>query len=143
MKNFEFLEHVSDIYIAAYGRDLKESYENAALAMFQTMTEVNSIEPETKVEVTVEGDDEESLLYNWLENLLVRFEVDGLLFGKFKIKDIDNNNNGKFRLSGEAYGEQYNPEKHISKVAIKAVTYHGMEIKKDRNQVVVKVLFDI
>lgn len=141
MKKFEFLEHTSDVYVAAYGRSLKEAYENVAYAMFQTMTELDSVKPETKVEVAVEGDDEESLLYNWLESLLIKFEVDELLFSKFKIKELERL--GKFRLAAEAYGEQYDPEMHISKVAIKAVTYHGMEIKKDKEQIVVKVLFDI
>ena len=32
-KSFEFLEHMADAYIAAYGKDLAEAFENAALAM--------------------------------------------------------------------------------------------------------------
>ncbi len=142
MGKYEFLEHTSDVYVAAYGRDLKEAYENAALAMFQTMTELGDIKSETMVKINVEGDDEESLLYNWLEKLLLEFEVGGLLLMRFKVNKLERQN-GKFRLSAEAYGEPYNPVKHISKVAIKAVTYHGMEIKKEKDRAIVKVLFDI
>ena len=45
MKKFEFLEHIADAYIAAYGKDLAEAFENAALAMFETMTDTARVEP--------------------------------------------------------------------------------------------------
>ncbi len=38
-KGFEFLEHMADAYVAAYGKNLAEAFENAALAMFNVMTE--------------------------------------------------------------------------------------------------------
>ena len=110
--------------------------------MFQIMTELDNIDPTTEVELEVEGDDEEALLYNWLESLLVKFEVNGLLFSSFKIKQLDRKRE-KYGITAKAYGELYNPEKHESKVAVKAITYHGMEIKKDRAQTTVKVLVDI
>ena len=133
---------MSDVYVAAYGKDLKEAYENAASAMFQTMTELDHIGSNAEVELEVEGVDEGALLYNWLESLLVKFEVDGLLFSRFKIKQLERKRE-RYRIKAKAYGELYNPKKHESKVAIKAVTYHGMEIKKDSDQTTVKVLFDI
>ena len=133
---------MSDVYVAAYGRDLKEAYENAASAMFQTMTELDTINPDTEVELEVEGDDEGALLYNWLESLLVKFEVDGLLFSCFKITQLERKRE-KYRITAKAYGELYNPKKHESKVAVKAITYHRMEIKKNRDQATVKVLLDI
>ena len=36
---FEFLEHTADVYIAAYGKNLAEAFENAAFAMSNVMTE--------------------------------------------------------------------------------------------------------
>jgi SHS2 domain-containing protein len=41
---YEFLEHVSDAYIATYGRSLEEAFQNAALAMFEVMTDTHKIE---------------------------------------------------------------------------------------------------
>ena len=37
---FEFLEHTADVYIRAYGKTMEEAYENAALAMFEVMTDL-------------------------------------------------------------------------------------------------------
>ncbi|RLI06129.1 archease [Candidatus Bathyarchaeota archaeon] len=139
---FRFLEHVSDIYVEAYGENLEEAFENVALAMFEAMTELDKISPKLKREVMVEGEDEEALLYNWLEELLVKFEVENLIFSKFNVHKIEPLNE-KLRLRAEVFGEPFNPQHHSSKVGIKAVTYHGMEIKRENGKVTVKVLFDI
>ena len=142
MKKFEFLEHMADAYIAAYGRSLAEAFENAALAMFETMTDTSKVEPKIEDEIEVEGFDEQSLLYNWLESLIVKFEMTGNLYSKFKITDIEKTEGG-FRLKAKVWGEQFNPEKHPQKVGIKAVTYHRMEIKKEPEKVTVKFLLDL
>jgi len=142
VKRFEFLEHTADAYIAAYGRSLAEAFENAALAMFETMTDTSKVEPKIEDEIEVEGFDEQSLLYNWLESLIVKFEMTGNLYSKFKITDIEKTEGG-FRLKAKVWGEQFNPEKHPQKVGIKAVTYHRMEIKKEPEKVTVKFLLDL
>jgi len=142
VKRFEFLEHMADAYIAAYGRSLAEAFENAALAMFETMTDTAKVEPKIEDEIEVEGFDEQSLLYNWLESLIVKFEMTGNLYSKFKITDIEKTD-GEFRLKAKVWGEQFNPEKHPQKVGIKAVTYHRMEIKKEPEKVTVKFLLDL
>jgi len=140
---FEFLEHMADVYIAAYGEDLNEAFENAALAMFETMTNTIDVEPKIEENIEVEGEDEQALLYNWLEELLVRFEVENMLYSKFEVLSIERGPDGRFRLKAKAYGESFNPDKHKQKVGIKAVTYHRMEIKKEQNSVVIKFILDI
>jgi len=142
VKRFEFLEHTADAYIAAYGRSLAEAFENAALAMFETMTDTAKVEPKIEDEIEVEGFDEQSLLYNWLESLIVKFEMTGNLYSKFKITQIEKTEGG-FRLRAKVWGEQFNPEKHPQKVGIKAVTYHRMEIEKEPEKVTVKFLLDL
>lgn len=139
---FEFLEHMADVYIAAYGEDLYEAFENAALAMFETMTNTADVKPKIEETVEVEGYDEQSLLYNWLEDLLVRFEVENMLYSKFEVLSIGEKD-GRLRLKAKVYGEPFNPEKHKQKVGIKAVTYHRMEIIKEPNNVIVKFILDI
>lgn len=141
-KGFKFLEHTADIYIAAYGRNLAEAFENAALAMFDVMTDVNKISPEVKDHVKVEADDEYALLYSWLEALLVKFETEGMFYSRFKVSSLNQTSEG-FRLEAEIFGEKFNPEKHVQKVGVKAVTYHRMEIIKKPDVVTVKFILDI
>lgn len=141
-KGFEFLEHTADAYIAAYGKDLAEAFENAALAMFDVMIEVEKVSPKIEDDVEVEAEDEHALLYSWLEALLVKFEINEMLYSKFKVLDLSQISEG-FRLRAKIWGEKFKPEKHPQRVGVKAVTYHLMEIIKEQNKVTVKFILDI
>ncbi len=141
-KDFEFLEHTADAYIAAYGKDLAEAFENAALAMFEVMTEVEGVSPEIEDYVEAEAEDEYALLYSWLEALLVKSEIKEMLYSKFKILDMPKTSEG-FRLSAKIWGERFDPNKHAQKVGVKAVTYHRMEIIKESKKVTLKFILDI
>ena len=141
-KKFEFLEHTADAYVAAYGKDLAEAFENAALATFDVMTEVEKVEPKEEDYVEVEAEDEYALLYSWLEALIVKFEITERLYSKFQVENIDETSEG-FRLRAKIWGEKFSPERHPRKVGVKAVTYHRMEISKKPANVTVKFILDI
>ena len=141
-KNFKFLEHMADAYIAAYGKDLAEAFENAAAAMFEVMTDIKKVKPEVEDYVEVEAADEYALLYNWLEELLVKSEINEMLYSKFEISELARTADG-FRLKAKIWGEKFNPEKHPQKVGVKAVTYHQMEIRKEPGKTTVKFILDI
>jgi SHS2 domain-containing protein len=139
---FEFLEHTADVYIAAYGKSLAEGFENAALAMFEVMTDTEKVSADVEDSVEVEAEDEYALLYSWLEALLVKFETKNMLFSKFKISNLDETSEG-FRIKATVWGEKFNAEKHAQKVAVKAVTYHRMEIIKEIDKVTLEFILDI
>jgi SHS2 domain-containing protein len=139
---FEFLEHTADVLIAAHGASLEEAFENAALAMFEVMTDTEKVNPSMEDFVEVEAEDEYALLYSWLEALLVKFEVKGTLYSKFKISSLEDLTEG-FRLKANVWGEKFDPQKHAQKVAVKAVTYHRMEIIKEVDKATVEFILDI
>jgi len=141
-KEFEFLEHTADIYIAAYGHDMAEAFENAARAMFETMTNIDSVKPVIKESVEVEGEDKKELLYVWLEELLIRFDTSGRLYSKFDVKEINETSSG-YELKAVIYGEPFDPAKHIQKVGVKAITYHRMEIEETPKGVILRFILDI
>lgn len=138
---FEFLEHTADAYIAAYGKSLAEAFENAALAMFETMAYTERVKDLEEESVEVEGDDEEALLYSWLEELLLKFEIEGKLYSRFKVDEIRTSPEG-YVLEARIWGEPYDRERHGSKTDVKAVTYHRMEILRN-DMVTVKYILDI
>jgi len=139
---FEFLEHTADIYIAAHGRTLEEAFENAALATFETMTNTKKVTPQHEETVNVEGHDVKELLYNWLEALLVQFETTEKLYSKFRITCLEKVKRG-YKLQAKILGEKFNPNKHLGKVGVKAITYHKMEIIKTPYRVTAKFVLDI
>ncbi len=142
MKKFEFLEHISDAYIAAYGKTLEEAFENAALAMFEVMTDTSKVEAKRKYSIETTGIDLYSLLYNWLEELLIIYGRDNVMLSKFKVYEIKKLNE-EYYIRGEAWGEEFDPNKHEQRTEIKAVTYSLMEIKKKNGMFEVRVVFDI
>lgn len=141
-KKYEFLEHTADVYIAAYGESLEEAFENAALSMFDVMTEVERVEHKVEDHVEVSGYDYYALLYNWLEKLLVLFETKGNLYSRFAVSRIREAPDD-LKFEARIWGEPYDAEKHPQKVAIKAVTYHQMEITKEPRKITLRFILDI
>jgi len=141
-RSYEFLEHTADAYIAAHGKDLTQAFENAALAMFNVITETKTVTPKTEDQVEVTAEDEQALLYSWLEALLVKSEINQTLYSKFQVSELNKTPEG-LRLKAKIWGEKYNPKKHPQKVGVKAVTYHRMEIIKKPNKVTLKFILDI
>ena len=139
---FEFLEHTADVYIASYGKTMEEAFENAAIAMFEVMTDTQKVKSTLEDSILVKGKDELELLYNWLEILIVNFEVKNRLYSKFKILSLKKNL-GFFTLNAKIWGEIFDPKKHVQKVGVKAITYHRMEIIKDPNKVTLEFILDI
>jgi len=141
-KRFKFLEHTADVYIAAYGRTLEEAYANAGVALFEVMTDTSKVDSKVCEKIEVEGFDKQSLLYNWLEELLYLFEVKNLVFSKIRVQSISKKND-TFILTAEAWGEPFDPQKHEQRTLVKAVTYSLMEISEENGKYVVKFVLDI
>ena len=139
---FEFLEHTADVYIRAFGTTIEEAYENAALAMFEVMTDTDKITQMQEETLEVEAEDQYALLYNWLEALLVKFETNNTVYSKFQItnwKETDEN----FKFEAKIWGEKFDPQKHPPRVGVKAVTYHRMVVIRDKDRVVLEFILDI
>ncbi|MGQ9479578.1 MAG: archease [Thermoproteota archaeon] len=138
---YDYLEHTSDIYVQAYGKDLEEAFENAALGLTGIITDISRISPETSVEETVEATDVQMLLYKWLEAILVRLDADQMVFSEFDVK-IEKRDE-MYVLKAVMRGERFKPGVHSSGMYVKAVTLHDMEIEESRRRASVKVLLDI
>ena len=142
-KKFTFLEHMADAYIEAYGDTLEELFENAAIAMFEVMTDTSKVSPVEVRSVETEGFDLESLLYKWLEEWLIIRDSENMVFSKFKVKKIAKVREDKYIIEGLGWGERFNPEVHEIRTEVKAVTYHMMEIKQKNGKWVARFLLDI
>ncbi|MDR1993636.1 MAG: archease [Nitrososphaerota archaeon] len=141
-EKFEFLEHTADTYIRAHATRMEEAYENAALALFETMTDSTKITQTQEATLEVEAEDQYALLYNWLEALLIKFDTEGLLFSKFQITNWKETPES-FSFTAKMWGEPFNPKKHPQKVGVKAVTYHLMAVIREPERVLLEFILDI
>src|SRR5512146_987235 len=121
MEHFEEVEHTADWAFRARGSDLKQLFANAASAMFELQARQTLPPAETvEREVEVRGFDPETLLVNWLNELLYLQEKHGETYTKFDIQEISETAL-RARLRGRV-------STRVTRM-IKAVTFHGLEIK--------------
>ena len=125
MKSYEYFEATADVGLRAYGKNLNEAFENASMAIFNIISDTSGIDAVREIEFEVTSEDEVSLLYDYLEELLFHHEVDFMLFSEFSV-EIDDD----LHLKATAWGEEINWDKHERKTEIKAITLHKMAVKK-------------
>lgn len=135
MKKFEFLEHTADIKFQAFGKTREEVFINCALALSNVLYD-RKIREKKIYKLKAQGDDNESLLYNFLEELLFLFDTENFLLSKVKEIKIKDN-----RITAKLTGD--NSEKYEIKTYIKSPTYNDMFIKKERGWWVAQVVMDV
>ncbi len=128
--SWEHLEHTADVLIRARGRVLEEAFEQAALAVYEVITDTSGVNPEHRIEVEVDGMDLENLLYRWIEELLLYTDTEGLVFSRFAVCKIDKTDDA-YKLVASVWGEPFDPERHEPRTIVKAMTYAQMEIKRE------------
>jgi SHS2 domain-containing protein len=141
MKKFEFLPHPADEYIVGYGKDLREAYENLALGLNEFMVPLKEVKPKVTRNIEVESEDKAALTFDFLTEFLILHDSENLVFAEVKVTSFEQTSKG-FKIKATAKGEEFNPEKHHQGTAIKAITYHELEIK-EKPKASIKVLVDI
>jgi SHS2 domain-containing protein len=136
-KDFEILNHTADVGIIAYGADLKQAFANAGKALFSLITELDDVKEVLHRDAELTASDEESLLVEWLNELIYQFDTEGILFKRFEIAQLDSTH-----LKARGYGEKVNKARHKIKMGVKAATYHMLKVEKNGGYKV-QVLFDI
>ncbi len=138
---YEYLDEItSDQLFRAYGSTLPEVFRTAAKAMFGVMYDLDEVQADREVEVSATGNDEEQLLYDWLSNLLIEFEVVGVFFAEFTNIIIKEVPNVGFQLKGIAKGDQKMPE---LRTHVKGVTFHRFSLERVNNRYVATVVVDV
>ncbi len=127
----------ADVAFIAYGKSLEELMANSAYAMFDIMVDLKDVEPKEERVVEVEGEDYEEMLFNFLNELLVFYGAENLIFSEFEVK-IDGN-----KLKAVAKGEVFDENKHKSKIEVKAATYHKMRVWQENGIWKASVILDI
>lgn len=139
---YKFLPHTTDAYIEAVGSTFEEAFENAGLSLFDTMCDLKSISAKITDSIQAQGADEVALLYDWLEALLLKFELERKVYNRFDIPLVKKGSGG-VGFKAKAYGESYSREKHGSKVEVKAVTYHRMEVVRKDGVTTLRFILDL
>jgi len=135
---YETFEHTADLGLRVRAADLNQLFIEAAQGLFSAIVDdLGTVEPKQKIEVNLHGDDLGYLLFDWLNDLLYRFDTEHLLFGKFEVR-IEKQN-----LLASAWGEPLNPSRHSLAHEVKAITYHSLRVEKENDGWLAEVIVDI
>jgi SHS2 domain-containing protein len=132
------IAHTADVAYRIQGDSLAEIYVNAAHALMATMTDRRGLRLKESRDIEVDAPDREALLVAWLNYLLYLYDVDGFLGRIFEILELSEE-----RLQARARGEKFDPERHVGKTAVKAATYHHLEITPRNQGWQATVIFDL
>jgi SHS2 domain-containing protein len=96
------------------------------------------VRPLQALQVVVEADDRADLMVRWLSELNFLHVTEGWLFCAFDLEERTDR-----RLVATVRGERIHPGRHVIYTEIKAVTYHGLEIRQDEDGWHAQVIFDL
>ncbi len=138
MEDFEILDISGDVGIRAFGRDMQGAFINAAIGMYSLITNLDTIEEKSTIDITVEDTSLDGLLVSWLNELIFYFDTYGFLGKKIEVRHLSDN-----KIVTVVKGEEFDPKRHEGKLLIKAATYHKLRIEKKDGICEVEVIFDI
>lgn len=134
----ELFEHTADLGLRAAAPDLDTLYAEAAACLFSAILEdPSTVQLREAVAVEIAGTDREYLLFDWLKDLLYRFDAEHMVFGRFEVKVRPDG------LTATAWGEPFDPARHMLGHEVKAITYHELKVEQTPNGWLAEVIVDI
>ena len=134
----ELFEHTADLGLRARAADLNTLFAEAAACLFSAIVEdPQSVRPLMEQSITISGEDRELLLFDWLRELLFRFDAEQMLFSEFVVAVRSDG------LSAKVRGEPHDATRHTLSHEVKAITYHGLLVQTTDDGWLAEVIVDI
>ncbi len=138
MSFYEIIEDVTaDTGIRVKGESVEEVFCKAILATFNEITDINCIDVSEEYLIELSGE-MPYLLVDVINRALLLFESKKFVAKKCSVLELSSSY-VKILLRGGTF----DPQRHESKLLIKAATYHRLKLEKVENQVIAEVIFDI
>lgn len=131
-------EHTADIGLSAKADDLPGLYEAMAEGLAELMCPRAQVEPGDSRELSIQAEDAEALLVDFLSEVRAIIQVDRFLVGTVHVRDVS-----ETALMVELFGEPMDPDRHSLGHDVKAVTYHQLLVGKQDGKWVARVILDV
>jgi len=129
---YRFIEHPSDIIIEGRNKTFEKTLEDVAHGMFTQMGAEQAEEKE-KIRIESKATTVEDLVVDALSKIVAECEAVPFTPKRAEVTKTDEHS-----LHIIVYGERKQP-----KNIIKGVTYHELQIRREKNIWTIRVLFDI
>jgi SHS2 domain-containing protein len=135
---YEVFEHTADLGLRVRGATLNELFADAGRGLFSMIVEnLADVRPVQSAVIEIKGADREYLLFDWLNELLYRFDSEHQVFSQFEVQVADEG------LHAMVRGEPLDPERHRLDHEVKAITYHGLKVRRTKDAWEAEVIVDI
>nr|WP_320161219.1 archease [uncultured Methanoregula sp.] len=134
--SYEEISHTADVKIRARAKTLELLFSDAFDALMQVVYGKNRSGKQQTV-IKVDARDAESLLADFLSEVLFVSEVKGLVFSRADITITGP------ALTATLYGEPFDPARHSEGTEVKGISYSGLSIREDTNGYMLEILFDV
>lgn len=135
---YETFAHTADLGLRVRAVSREALFEEAARGLFSMLAlNLDVVQPVKEIKIELADDDVEYQLFDWLTELLYRFDTEHLLFREFNVQFKDGN------LKGICRGEPLDADRHEMDHEVKAITYHGLKVEQSDNGWSAEVIVDI
>ena len=135
---YETFDHTADVGLRVRAASLDMLFSEAARGLFSLLVEnIDDIRTTRQETMCLEGAALDYLLFDWLSELLFRFETEHLLFAQFTVSVTAKG------LSAVARGESIDSSRHRLRHEIKAITYHQLDVRQTDDGWIAEVIVDI
>ena len=136
--SYRFIDHTADLAFEVRGRTLEELFNDSARALFDSITDYETIIGGKRCSLELTGIDPEDLLVNWLRELLGRYIEFHEFYRDFQVELVDDKT-----LRSTFLAETCDPRRHVLRNEIKAITYSDVHIEKRRDGYHVRIIMDV
>jgi SHS2 domain-containing protein len=138
---YRFLPDVAlaDVAFEAESDSVDGLFETCALAITDIMVDPQTLRTTTERELSLQSENLDRLLYDFMTELIIMKDVDSLLFGEFRVRVSPAGTS----LKAVAKGEKIDRERHRLRNDVKAVTMHLFGVKHEGNTWRTTVVLDI
>lgn len=122
---YSSFEHTADVGLDVSAESREALFSEAARGLLSILVDdPATVRPEQEVTISVMGTDLEYLLFDWLDELLFRFETSQLLLCEFAVRFHDEG------ITVSARGETFQTDRHRLAHEVKAITYHQLSVQQ-------------
>ncbi len=137
-KGYEFFDHTADVGMRASGETLAELFVHAAQGLVELLIEQSPVAAQESRAVMLTASSVERLLHDWLSQLIVWFDAERFLPGRFELEAVTSTS-----LRGRVVGERFDPARHAHGVEVKGVTRHQFFVVKRNGEWEAQLIFDV
>ena len=142
-ERWEHFEHTADVGVRGIGPSPAAAFTQVGHAFFALLAaDSTRIKPLLERRIELSAPDLETLLYDYLNELVFIFDTDRIVFREFDL-ELTEDSPRRFRLRGSLRGQTFDPKRHEATVEPKGATYTGLRVERSGDRWIAQCVVDV